>query len=157
MQVNFNNQDDTQINVMTVYQTVVMHMYQECSDQQPTQVTRPITALEPLELQKYIKECSRKLIQESTGHRSLKSLRVYERSTDGQHEAVSTLLSPAKKTRITLSICQTAVDSQPVAVSGSVNFSFQNLTGCNILYRNQLRSDTLYRLTYSYDFKLKKR
>ena len=32
-----------------------------------------------------------------TGHRLLKSLRVYERSTDEQHKAVSTLLSSSKE------------------------------------------------------------
>ena len=39
-----------------------------------------------------------KLIQERTGHRSLKALRVHERSTDEQHKAVSTLLSSAQET-----------------------------------------------------------
>ena len=80
-----------------------------------------------------------KLIQERTGHRSLKSLRVYERSTDEQHRAVSTLLSSAKETMFhqqhSLAVKQSNqshVDIQPVAISGSVNFSFQNLTGCTI-------------------------
>lgn len=78
------------------------------------------------------------LIQERTGHRSLKSLRVYERSTGGQREAVSTLLSSAEKTTFqeqhSVSVKQSnrTVDIQPVAESGSVNFSFQNLTGCTI-------------------------
>ena len=80
-----------------------------------------------------------KLIQERTGHRSLTSLRVYERSTDEQHRAVSSLLSSAKETifhqQHSLAVKQSNqshVDIQPVAVSGSVNFSFQNLTGCTI-------------------------
>ena len=79
-----------------------------------------------------------KLIQERTGHRLLKSLRVYERSTDEQHKAVSTLLSTAKETvfqeQHSLAVKQSnqTVDIQPVVVSGSVNFSFQNLTGCTI-------------------------
>ena len=79
-----------------------------------------------------------KLIQERTGHRSLKCSRVYERLTDDQHRAVSTLLSSAKETTFqeqhSLAVKQSnqTVEIQPVAVSGSVNFSFQNLTGCTI-------------------------
>ena len=34
-----------------------------------------------------------KLIQERTGHRSLKALRLYERTTDKQHEDVSKILA----------------------------------------------------------------
>lgn len=34
-----------------------------------------------------------KLIQERTGHRSVKALRLYERTTDKQHEEVSMILA----------------------------------------------------------------
>ena len=41
----------------------------------------------------YEAEVPESLIQERTGHRSLKALRVYERSTEAQHQAVSAVLS----------------------------------------------------------------
>ena len=52
---------------------------------------KPTTVSEPQEQQR----CN-VLIQERTGHQSVKALRVYERSTAEQHKAVSTLLSSVK-------------------------------------------------------------
>ena len=41
-----------------------------------------------------------KVIQERTGHRSLDELQLYERSSESQHRAVSTLLSNNLKTKV---------------------------------------------------------
>ena len=77
-----------------------------------------------------------KLIQEGTGHQSLKALRVYERSTTEQHKAVSTLLSSAKKSTFQQNLVEVRQTSQNVDVqyqpAGSINISFQNLSGCTI-------------------------
>ena len=34
-----------------------------------------------------------KILQETTGHRSLEALRIYERSSEGQHKVASTILA----------------------------------------------------------------
>ena len=77
-----------------------------------------------------------KLIQERTGHQSLKALRIYERSTAEQHKAVSTLLSSGKESTFHQNLVEVKQTSQNVDVqyqpAGSINISFQNLTGCTI-------------------------
>ena len=81
-----------------------------------------------------------KLIQERTGHRSIEALRTYERSSEAQHRAVSSLLSvpqhstyeyhhSAAKTQ-SISI-HPAPSPSPASLSG-MPISFQNLQGCTI-------------------------
>ena len=41
--------------------------------------------------------CPEKVIQERTGHRSLKALRMYERTTEKQHQVVSKMLSSTEE------------------------------------------------------------
>ena len=82
-----------------------------------------------------------KLIQERTGHRSIEALRTYERSSEEQHKAVSSLLSvPQHSTYAyhhsssqSISTCvQPALSpSLPPFFSG-MPVSFQNLQGCTI-------------------------
>ena len=71
-----------------------------------------------------------KLIQERTGHQSLKALRVYERSTTEQHKAVSTLFSSEKESTFQQNLMEARHTSQNVDVqyqpAGSINISFQN-------------------------------
>ena len=79
----------------------------------------------------YQGEVPEKLIQERTGHRSLKALRVYERSTEQQYQAVSSLLSSSNETTFQQEVTkvkQTNIDLSCQPISGSLNFTFQNLT-----------------------------
>ena len=84
----------------------------------------------------YRSDVPEKIIQERTGHRSLKALRVYERSTDQQHEAVSSLLSSEKETTFHQQMTEIKqshhIDARCQPLSGTSNFSFQNLSGCTI-------------------------
>ena len=81
-------------------------------------------------------EVPEKLIQERTGHRSLKALRVYEWSSDNQHQAVPSLLSSSSSTTYGLEVNKIKNTSNTVScrpVSGaSLNFTFQNLENCTI-------------------------
>lgn len=88
----------------------------------------------------YKKGVPEKLIQERTGHRSLESLRTYERSSEEQHKAVSTLLSaPASHSGASYSHCFSStktktIDIHPVPSTsqGFMPVSFQNVHGCTI-------------------------
>ena len=88
----------------------------------------------------YKKGVPEKLIQERTGHRSLESLRTYERSSEDQHKAVSTLLSaPAIHSGASYSHCFSStktktIDIHPVPSTsqGFMPVSFQNVHGCTI-------------------------
>ena len=88
----------------------------------------------------YKKGVPEKLIQERTRHRSLESLRTYERSSEEQHKAVSTLLSaPASHSGASYSHCFSStktktIDIHPVPSTsqGFMPVSFQNVHGCTI-------------------------
>ena len=74
----------------------------------------------------------KKLIQEQTRHRSLGALRIYERLSEEQHKAVSTLLSTPDPSHLTQAIeIHQAAPSTQRSVS-SMPVSFQNLQGCTI-------------------------
>ena len=84
----------------------------------------------------YQADVPEKLIQERTGHRSLKALWVYERTTTHQQQAVSSLLSSTQmhssfQQHLT-KINQSHVDVQSPPVCPTVNFNFQDLKGCTI-------------------------
>ena len=70
----------------------------------------------------YEAEVPEKIIQERTGHRSLEGLRMYERTSEKQHQAVSNILSSA-----TQSTYQTQIQkldcSSSMAVSNSSSIS----------------------------------
>ena len=51
-----------------------------------------------------------KIIKERTGHRSLEVLRLYERTTSNQHQAVSKVLSGQRKTTFQEAVRQQSVD-----------------------------------------------
>ena len=81
------------------------------------------------------------LIQERTGHRSLQALRVYERSTEKQHKAVSAVLSSNSQTTFHSEISKKDIQFTPT--SGLTQFSFSNLHGCTInINQQQTSSDT---------------
>ena len=86
-----------------------------------------------------------KLIQERTGHRSLEALRMYERTNENQHKAVSSILSATGKTSYAehmyaddaSSISSTvATVHQASTLTQTQNtqpgFSFHNIYGCTI-------------------------
>ena len=79
-----------------------------------------------------------KMIQERTGHRSLEALRMYERTNQSQHQAVSAVLSApcsrntsynkyieSEKMTLSHTVCQPQTSTPS-------NFTFQNLHGCTI-------------------------
>lgn len=75
-----------------------------------------------------------KIIKERTGHRSLEALRLYERTTRDQHQAVSVILSSSQKTSFKDALTSTALTStdsnQGASSSGAIpNNVFQN---CNV-------------------------
>ena len=86
--------------------------------------------------------CTRKgskLIQERTGHRSLESLRTYERTSKEQHKAASTLLSAPMNSGASCSHYFSSAKSKtidihpgPSSSQGFMPVSFQNLQGCTI-------------------------
>ena len=90
--------------------------------------------------QMYDKGVPEKIIQERTGHRSLEALRMYERTNEHQHQAVSAILSAPssssstsynqyierEKVNISHTVCQ------PHQPSNASNFTFQNLHNCTI-------------------------
>ena len=82
-----------------------------------------------------------KLIQERTGHRSLEALRTYERSSEEQHKAASTLLSAPSHLSHYSHIVNTSTKTQAIEIHqatpstqgfSSMPVSFQNLQGCTI-------------------------
>ena len=66
-----------------------------------------------------------RLIQQRTGHRSVEALRVYERTTAGQHENISAILSSSSSIQYSAS----SVSHTP-ATTGEINF--KDLTNCTI-------------------------
>ena len=85
-----------------------------------------------------------KLIQERTGHRSLEALRTYERSSEEQHKAASTLLSAPSHLSHYSHMVNTSTSTKTQAIEihqaapstsqgvSSMPVSFQNLQGCTI-------------------------
>ena len=84
-----------------------------------------------------------KLIQERTGHRSLKALRMYERTNEHQHKAVPSILTSKENTSYTQqtysgvgsSVSHTVAkvhQSNGLTQYTPPGFSFQNLYGCTI-------------------------
>ena len=90
----------------------------------------------------YVANVPEKIIQERTGHRSLTALRVYERTTEDQHRAASTVLTSSHRTnfqqvhsQIQQTNCNLAMQYQPSAETTSstatgINLSFSNLKDC---------------------------
>ena len=80
-----------------------------------------------------------KLIQERTGHRSLESLRTYERTSEEQHKAASSVLSASSHTGADYSHWFSSqktksinVHPVPSSSQGFMPVSFQNVQGCTI-------------------------
>ena len=87
----------------------------------------------------YKKGVPEKLIQERTGHCSLESLRTYERTSEEQHKAASTLLSAPMNSGASCSHYFSSAKSKtidihpgPSSSQGFMPVSFQNLQGCTI-------------------------
>ena len=76
-----------------------------------------------------------KIIQERTGHRSIKALRMYERTTTSQHVAVSNILSSTTEVNLPQSTAHAHAHAhaKPVADAG-VSFStmFASASNCVI-------------------------
>ena len=80
-----------------------------------------------------------KLIQERTGHHSLESLRTYERTSEEQHKAASSVLSASSHTGADYSHWFSSTKTKsinvhpvPFSSQGFVPVSFQNVQGCTI-------------------------
>ena len=83
----------------------------------------------------YQADVPEKLIQERTGHQSLKALRVYERTTTHQQQAVSSLPSThnhASFQQHLTKVNQSHIDVRCPPAWPTINFSFQNLKDCTI-------------------------
>ena len=91
----------------------------------------------------YKKGVPEKLIQERTGHRSIESLRTYERTSEEQHKAASTLLSAPSHSSASYSHCFVSSKTKTIGIHsapgpgpsnshGLMPVSFQNLQGCTI-------------------------
>ena len=86
-----------------------------------------------------------KIVQERTGHRSIKALRMYERTTTSQHMAVSNVLLAAKDVTFSSgNSCSDAPAKQGVA-GGSVCFTsiFGNTSNC-VINVNTLSAGGVY-------------
>lgn len=87
------------------------------------------TACEQLQLHKMFElGVPEKVIQERTGHRSLDSLRTYERTNDQQHKAVSRVLSSSSK----LSYCAQTQRIPSTLNAQGCSFTFGDLQNCTI-------------------------
>ena len=75
-----------------------------------------------------------KIVQERTGHRSLKALRIYERTTDEQHQEVSAILANCSRPAVK-PVSQATEESKPLTALAP---SFGVLHHCtiNINYGN---------------------
>ena len=82
-----------------------------------------------------------KLVQERTGHRSLEALRVYERTNEEQHKAVSSILSATNQKSYTNQLyagVKPSISHKFSEIQCGLGqytppgFSFQNLYGCTI-------------------------
>ena len=78
-----------------------------------------------------------KIIQERTGHRSVKALRLYERTTEKQHQDVSEVLSARSKVCVTSTLpsfpplgalqnCTVNINYGPATITCNINGSEQN-------------------------------
>ena len=78
-----------------------------------------------------------KIIQERTGHRSVKALRLYERTTEKQHQDVSEVLSARSEVSVTSTLpsflplgalqnCTVNINYGPATITCNVNGSEQN-------------------------------
>ena len=80
-------------------------------------------------------EVPEKIIQQRTGHRSLVAMRAYERTTEEQHQAVSSVLATVPQSSSTSYTNQYLRSKEVVnfqqPLSGS-SITFQGLTGCTI-------------------------
>ena len=80
-------------------------------------------------------EVPEKIIQQRTGHRSLVAMRAYERATEKQHQAVSSVLATVPQSSSTSYTNQYLRSKEVVnfqqPLSGS-SITFQGLTGCTI-------------------------
>ena len=87
-----------------------------------------------------------KIIKERTGHRSLEALRVYERTTFGQQQAVSTVLSAEKKTSFQEALhlqqssrsmlqCEPSMPYHPLQQAGQPHQFFNNcsFSNCSVM------------------------
>ena len=84
-----------------------------------------------------------RIIQKTTGHRSLESLRTYERISTEQHQAVSRIMSSTKPAsyenelkkaspEYQLRVCASASSSSTHNASSSAGRLFGDLTNCTI-------------------------
>lgn len=76
-------------------------------------------------------------IQERTGHRSMQALRVYERSTEKQHQAVSAVLSSTSHASFHKEMSSVDQNVHCAPSGGAASFSFSNLHGCTINITSQ--------------------
>ena len=97
-------------------------------------------------LEMFSRQVPEKLIQERTGHRSLEALRMYERSNEEQHRAVSSVLCETKPSTYSQHIIQStksrtlsihgpstsATEPQLSSFTMPRNVMFNNLHGCTI-------------------------
>ena len=78
----------------------------------------------------YAAEVPEKIIQERTGHRSIEGLRLYERTSEKQHQAVSNILSSTSSSTYQAQIAKIDCSSQNLALnnSGSIvpNMTYNN-------------------------------
>ncbi len=78
----------------------------------------------------YAAEVPEKIIQEQTGHRSIEGLRLYERTSDKQHQAVSNILSSSSTSTYHSQIAKLDCSSQNLAMNTSSsivpNMSYNN-------------------------------
>ena len=81
-----------------------------------------------------------KIIKERTGHRSLEALRLYERTTSNQHQAVSKVLSGQRKTTFQEAVRQQSVDHPTSTYTNYLpqpqtqTIPFQVLNNCTVNY-----------------------
>ena len=95
----------------------------------------------------YEAEVPEKIIQERTGHRSLEGLRVYERTSEKQHQAVSNILSSSSQSTYLSQIKQLDCSSSTSTSNVSGVMPKMNFNGCqvniNFIKVQQLQSTSL--------------
>ena len=79
-------------------------------------------------------EIPEKIIQKTTGHRSLEALRKYERTSKEQHQAVSKVMMSAKKVKYNEKLQENQVQTRLVEKNplDTVQKVFGDLTNCSI-------------------------
>ena len=93
-----------------------------------------------------------KVIQERTGHRSLKALRLYERTTDKQQQEISLILAKHPKEETVTSVPQVVPPKPLPSSSGpfptfgvlnycTVNVNYGNLGPSTVNMQSQPRTD----------------